>query len=93
MFCHSCERDVPFEGRVGRTDTCPACGADLHCCRNCLLYDRSSYNLCREHQAERVLDKEASNFCEFFAAAGGPPGSMAGAAGARKNPLDGLFKK
>jgi len=50
----------------GRQEQCSVCGADLHCCRNCNFYDYGAYNDCHEPQAERVLDKTRSNFCEFF---------------------------
>ena len=33
---------------------------------NCLFYEVDSYNDCREPQAERVADKEKSNFCDYF---------------------------
>tara|TARA_R110000868_G_scaffold97619_17_gene268676 strand:- start:5675 stop:5851 length:177 start_codon:yes stop_codon:yes gene_type:complete len=32
----------------------------------CRFYDSSSYNECRETQADRVADKNKSNFCGFF---------------------------
>ncbi|MEN6508059.1 MAG: hypothetical protein ABFD63_04640 [Smithella sp.] len=33
---------------------------------NCVFYERGVYNDCRENQAERVVDKNRSNFCDFF---------------------------
>ncbi|MEO5340419.1 MAG: hypothetical protein H7837_07880 [Magnetococcus sp. MYC-9] len=38
------------------------------------MYDPLCYNACREIQAERVVEKEQSNFCEFFKAV--PPASQ-----------------
>jgi len=32
----------------------------------CSFYDRTVYNECRESQAERVVEKEKSNFCDYF---------------------------
>ena len=64
--CFSCGEGVTVSGRVGRTESCSHCGADLHCCRNCEFYDPVAYNECRETQAERVVEKERSNFCDFF---------------------------
>ena len=90
--CHSCKNTVDAGGRIGRTDTCPHCDADLHCCLNCRFYDAGAYNQCREPQAERVIDKENANFCDCFSFTGGNPAAEAGAA-AKSNPLDGLFKK
>ncbi len=64
--CASCKKEVTVEGKVGRRDTCPHCGSDLHSCLNCGFYDEGAYNQCRETEAERVTDKEKSNFCDFF---------------------------
>jgi len=36
----------------------------------CHFYDTSSYNECKEPMANRVLDKEKANFCDFFKLAG-----------------------
>lgn len=33
---------------------------------NCAFYELSSAGACREPSAERVVDKEKANFCEFF---------------------------
>ena len=51
---------------MGRTETCDGCDADLHVCRNCDFYDPAAYNECRESRAERVLEKDRSNFCDWF---------------------------
>jgi hypothetical protein len=93
--CHSCKKNLEIADNVGRTETCPLCDADLHCCLNCRHYDRSSYNQCREHQAERVLDKDRSNFCDFFSFKETAGAAASGFSGQRKkaNPLDALFKK
>lgn len=50
----------------GRQDSCPQCGRDTKVCKNCGFYDPSYNNQCRENQAERVVDKEKSNFCDYF---------------------------
>ncbi|MBI1908752.1 MAG: hypothetical protein HYS22_01085 [Deltaproteobacteria bacterium] len=64
--CFSCGREIESSDRIGRSESCPGCHADLHCCRNCEFYDPSAYNECHEPVAERVLDKERSNFCDCF---------------------------
>lgn len=68
FHCFSCnsQQDISNSSRVGRKDTCHKCNADLHCCLNCSHFDRNAYNSCRESQAERVLDKERGNFCDYF---------------------------
>ena len=55
-----------FSGKVGRQDSCTKCSSDLHVCKNCCFYDTSAYNECREPSAERVVDKEKRNFCDYF---------------------------
>ena len=65
--CHHCGGAVSLVERIGRRDTCLHCGSDLHCCRNCRFHDLAAHNQCREPQAERQVDKERGNFCEFFA--------------------------
>lgn len=65
-ICHQCRKEIVDDILVGRQAQCPFCGADLHCCLNCSFYDAGIYNDCRESQAERVLDKIRSNFCDFF---------------------------
>lgn len=66
MVCHSCKRDITLGATVSRTEECPHCGADVHCCLNCINYDPSAHNRCREPQAEWVSDREKANFCDFF---------------------------
>ena len=65
-YCFRCKKILTIPRIPSRNDACPSCGADLRCCRNCRFYDGAVYNACRETQAERVLDKERSNFCDFF---------------------------
>ena len=64
--CHKCLEALEIKTPVGRREICPFCGSDLHCCLNCVHYNIGSYNDCREPQAERVIEKGRSNFCDFF---------------------------
>ena len=68
FLCFHCGRelDLPSSRSVGRSDTCPHCDSDIHCCLNCAHYDETAYNQCHESQAERVLDKDRANFCDYF---------------------------
>ena len=70
--CYNCQHDIGNLERIGRRDLCLHCGAYLHCCLNCTLYDPAYHNQCRETQAERQVDKKAGNFCEYFQFHGGP---------------------
>jgi len=69
-FCHKCmnelEFDIKYGIKVGRQDTCPHCVADLHCCKNCRLYDPGLHNQCREPEAPFIRDREDGNFCPHF---------------------------
>lgn len=96
LRCHACSADLEVEPPVGRSARCPACGADLRCCRNCRFHDLASYNECAEPSAERVLEKDRANYCDYFSpAAGGAPAEAppAGAAGDSLSELEKLFRK
>lgn len=92
MQCGKCGQANPLTGKIGRNEVCVSCGADLRCCLNCTHYDLGRYNSCREPQAERVLDKDKRNFCDFFSVGKAGAAKKDPAAGA-KSRLDALFKK
>ena len=98
VVCYQCGQVVNLDRPVGRSDTCPNCGAYLRCCRNCRFFDTSAPNQCREPQAEPVRDKEMANFCGYFEPAtqhksdwAQPPKRDRAAEARRK--LDELFRK
>lgn len=68
VVCHACSADLELEDPIGRSARCPRCGGDLRCCLNCRFHDISSYNDCAEPSAERVLEKDRANFCDYFSA-------------------------
>ena len=88
--CHACGREATAE-RIEIRAIC-ACGAWLHCCRNCGLYAPGASNDCREPNAERVADKEQGNFCDWFRPAAAARSGVAAAGDARAR-LDALFGK
>lgn len=59
---------------LSRSDICPSCRADVRCCRTCQFYDPKSYNECKEPNADRITDKEKSNFCDYFKLGSSSPG-------------------
>lgn len=92
--CFKCRKDLGLKegARVARAEECPHCRADVHVCLNCKHYDTRAYNQCRESQAERVVEKERANFCDYFGL-----GSAAAASGTSTKSdtlkkLDDLFK-
>jgi hypothetical protein len=92
--CTACGTEVALGAaeRIGFRDTCRACGADLHACRNCAHHDPSVYNECRETQAERVLDRERANRCEWFTP-GDRVGEVSRERDAARDRLASLFRK
>ena len=92
MNCAFCDNELVIVGKVMRNDECPHCSRDLRCCRQCKFYDLHAYNNCKEVMAERVVDKERSNFCEYFALRGSSLGKASKEQDAKKA-LEALFKK
>ncbi len=74
-----------------REARCPACGRATHACRNCRFFTPGRPNDCQEPVAERVVDKERPNFCDYFE----PVSRQAGAApsvDAQRAAAEALFK-
>jgi hypothetical protein len=92
--CHACGAGAEVIGVVSRSARCARCGADLRCCLNCRFHESSAYNECLEPSAERVLEKDRANFCDYFAAAA-EPAKAAGTkpAAAALGDLEKLFSK
>jgi hypothetical protein len=93
--CQACGARAEFVGVVPRGARCERCGADLRCCLNCRFHESSAYNECLEPSAERVLEKDRANFCDYFAARKGA--TMGGGQATGKPPplgdLERLFSK
>lgn len=64
--CFHCGKPLDASCKPGRGDECPSCGSGVKACLNCRFYNRGAYNGCAEPSAERVVDKDRANFCEFF---------------------------
>lgn len=90
VACWRCGRAIEARAGVGRRDACLSCGSDLRCCRNCRFHDPTMNNQCREPQAERQVDKERGNFCDWFALGGRGGGGNDRAAAARAR-LEAMF--
>ena len=92
MNCAFCGEAVHVKRKVGRSDICPKCGRDLRCCKQCKFYDHHAYNEWREVSAERIVDKERANFCDYFVPRGSSRGSVDPTREA-KEALEALFRK
>lgn len=92
MNCYHCAHEIPTDTKIFRQTVCEQCGSYVHCCMNCQHYDSKAYNQCHEPAADRVLDKEKANFCDFFNMRMAAAKQDNRADEARKK-LDALFKK
>ncbi len=74
ILCYKCGKELSdtYKIMVGRGDTCSHCMASIRCCKMCHFYDVKAYNECREPNADRVVDKEKANFCDYYKIGGGP---------------------
>jgi hypothetical protein len=91
-MCWKCSEPAAIGGKPGFRDLCPACGREIHVCKNCRFYSPGAYRDCAETMPDPVNDKERMNLCEYFqtnqkifSAAGKPQGSSA------RDALDKLF--
>ncbi len=92
MECAFCGEEIDIGDKVARADTCPFCGGDIRCCKQCSFYDPHAYNECKEVSAERIVDKERANFCDYFVAKSLSPKRVNRSQDAR-DALEALFKK
>lgn len=75
MKCWNCgaETSDPFAGKLSFRAECDACGASLHCCRNCTFYTPGKPNACAVPGTDFVADRAAANLCEEFKILGKGP--------------------
>jgi hypothetical protein len=92
LNCFSCSKQLSFSAKPGFRSECPHCRSDVHVCKNCQHYDVKVYNECKETQADRIVEKERANYCEYYS-----PRSKGDSVGDEKAKLraaaDALFKK
>ncbi len=65
-MCYKCLKPLIVSAPISRTELCPHCGSDVRCCKNCKHYSLSSHFECKEHIQEHIVEKERSNFCDWF---------------------------
>jgi hypothetical protein len=64
--CASCAAKAP--PNITFDSSCPNCHAALHTCRQCTYFDPSARFECTKPIAARIVNKNARNTCELFAA-------------------------
>ena len=87
-----CKKVTEFTDRVGLRDECQFCQADAHVCLNCQHYDPKAYNECRDSSADRVVNKDRANYCDYFIASLGGATQISQQQ-ALLNAAEALFKK
>ena len=66
--CFSCQKffEIDHTQAIARSEECPHCYASVRSCKMCEFYDVKAYNECRESSADRLVEKEKSNFCDYY---------------------------
>lgn len=90
--CFSCSARLDIESTTGRGAECTKCGRDVKVCKNCRFYDTAAYNDCTEPNAERVVEKERANFCDYFALAKNDHDGPSGLSKEKPDPMAELKK-
>ncbi|MBN2656665.1 MAG: hypothetical protein JXR86_06370 [Spirochaetales bacterium] len=62
--CYFCGTEI--DEPVYRSSECTNCGKDLKICFNCEFYSEGSHWECRESISDAVMEKDKSNYCDFF---------------------------
>ncbi len=65
-MCYKCAKPLECSRPISRNETCPHCLADVRCCKNCKHYSVGAHYDCKENIEELVVEKERSNFCDWF---------------------------
>lgn len=75
MKCWNCGATLkdPDFGKIPFREMCEACGAALHCCKNCIYYKPGLPNDCAVPGTDFIPDRSASNLCEEFKLLGKGP--------------------
>jgi hypothetical protein len=67
IACWKCGASLAALGLpFGRSESCRACGADLHCCRLCRHHDPRAVQQCRVDGIDEVRQKDRANFCDHY---------------------------
>ncbi len=80
MICRKC--GAGHEATPGFKAVCDSCGAWLHCCLQCRLYNARA-GRCTSSTTDPVRDRDYMNYCEEFQPASEPPKTEDGNGSAR----------
>jgi hypothetical protein len=97
-MCWYCGAPLTDAEPLGRSLCCDRCGRELRVCRHCRFYLPGSRGDCGEPNADPPVDKERSNFCDWFSldprfrSAGAGERRVLNAAASAKSAFEDLFK-
>lgn len=63
--CSNC--GAVLQPGVDPKGSCPRCGFQLHCCKQCAYFDTGAQFECTQPIPERVAKKDVRNDCAFYA--------------------------
>jgi hypothetical protein len=66
LKCAAC--GAKAQPNINIDSSCQNCNADLHSCRQCTYFDPGARFECTKSIAARIVNKQARNTCELFAA-------------------------
>ena len=64
--CTACGAKAP--PKIAFDSSCPKCNAHFHTCRQCTYFDPGAHFECSKSITVRIVNKNARNTCELFAA-------------------------
>jgi hypothetical protein len=64
--CRGCGDELTVAAAWTADGRCTRCGADLHACAQCLLFDTGAAFECQQPVPARVSPKDVRNTCTFF---------------------------
>jgi hypothetical protein len=66
--CYNCHEVIDHSpgDKIYRDEDCEHCGVSLKVCKMCRFYTPEVYNECSESSAQKVPEKEKSNYCDYF---------------------------
>ncbi len=92
VTCYKCGEVTSKDRKIWHLEVCENCNSYLHVCLNCKFYDPQASKQCREPEADKIADKDKSNYCEYFEPGKNKSVGKQERAEDAKKKLDDLFK-
>lgn len=66
--CHACGEKQALDREIALDETCARCGVAVHACVQCMYFDTSARNECRQTPPKPIRSKTKANDCPLFSA-------------------------